>query len=51
MPTITLPDGSQKQFSQPVTVMQVAESVGAGLAGAALGGEVDGAGRRHRPCN
>ena len=32
MPAITLPDGSQKNFDQPVTVMQVAEDIGPGLA-------------------
>lgn len=42
MPQITLPDGSQKVFETSVTVLQVAESIGAGLAKAALGGEVDG---------
>ena len=42
MPTITLPDGAQKRFDQPVTVLQVAESIGAGLARAALGGRVNG---------
>jgi threonyl-tRNA synthetase len=42
MPLITLPDGSQKQFSDPVTVYEVAASIGAGLAKAALAGEVDG---------
>lgn len=42
MPTITLPDGSKKTFDRPVTVMQVAESIGAGLAKAALAGEVNG---------
>ncbi len=42
MPTITLPDGSKKTFDHPVTVMQVAESIGAGLAKAALAGEVNG---------
>lgn len=42
MPVITLPDGSQKKFDSPVTVHQVAESIGAGLAKAALAGEVDG---------
>ena len=42
MPTITLPDGSNKSFDQPVTVMQVAESIGPGLAKAALAGRVDG---------
>ncbi len=40
MPTITLPDGSQKLFESPVTVHQVAESIGPGLAKAALVGRV-----------
>jgi threonyl-tRNA synthetase len=40
MPTITLPDGSQRQFPEPVTVAAVAASIGAGLAKAALGGRV-----------
>ncbi|SMN10963.1 Threonyl-tRNA synthetase [uncultured Candidatus Thioglobus sp.] len=40
MPTITLPDGTQKQFDHPVTVMQVAEEIGAGLARATLGARV-----------
>ena len=39
---ITLPDNSQKSFDGPVTVMQVAESIGAGLAKATLGGLVNG---------
>ncbi len=42
MPTITLPDGSQKQFDGPVTVQEVAQSIGAGLAKAALAAKVDG---------
>jgi threonyl-tRNA synthetase len=42
MPTITLPDGSKRQFDQPVTVAQVAASIGPGLAKAALAGRVDG---------
>ncbi len=42
MPVITLPDGSQREFSQPVTVAEVAQSIGAGLARAALAGKVDG---------
>ncbi|HEC13783.1 MAG TPA: threonine--tRNA ligase [Acidiferrobacteraceae bacterium] len=42
MPTITLPDGSQRQFPQPVTVHEVAADIGAGLAKAALAGRVDG---------
>ena len=40
--TITLPDGNQKTFDAPVTVMQVAESIGPGLAKATLGGLVNG---------
>ena len=40
MITITLPDASQRQFEQPVTVAQVAASIGSGLAKAALGGRV-----------
>ena len=42
MPVITLPDGSQRSFSNPVTVTEVAQSIGAGLARAALAGKVDG---------
>ncbi|SFB88511.1 threonyl-tRNA synthetase [Marinospirillum celere] len=42
MPVITLPDGSQRSFDHPVTVHQVAESIGSGLAKAALGGKVNG---------
>ena len=42
MPVITLPDGSQRSFDRPVTVADVAASIGAGLARAALAGEVDG---------
>ena len=42
MPIITLPDGSQKKFDHHVTVQQVAESIGAGLAKAALAGKVNG---------
>ncbi len=42
MPRITLPDDSIKQFDSPVSVHQVAESIGPGLARAALGGRVNG---------
>ena len=42
MINITLPDGSQRQFDRPVTVADVAASIGAGLAKAALAGKVDG---------
>jgi len=39
---VTLPDGSQRQFPGPVTVGEVAASIGPGLAKAALAGKVDG---------
>ena len=42
MPVIRLPDGSERKFDQPVTVAEVAASIGAGLARAALAGKVDG---------
>jgi threonyl-tRNA synthetase len=42
MPRITLPDGSVKEFAQPVTAAEVAASIGAGLAKAAVGAKVDG---------
>ncbi len=42
MPIITLPDGSQREFEQPVSIMQVAESIGPGLAKATLAGKVNG---------
>ncbi len=42
MPTITLPDGSQRQFDSPVTVMQVAEAIGPGLAKATVAGRING---------
>ena len=42
MVAITLPDGSVREFSAPVTVGEVAASIGPGLAKAALGGKVDG---------
>ena len=40
--SITLPDGSKRSFEQPVTVAEVAASIGAGLAKAALAGRVNG---------
>lgn len=40
MPNIRLPDGSVRQFDQPVTVAEVAMNIGAGLAKAALAGKV-----------
>ena len=42
MIAITLPDGSRREFDHPVTVAEVAASIGAGLAKAALAGKVDG---------
>jgi threonyl-tRNA synthetase len=45
MISIELPDGSARQFPGPVTVLNVAESIGAGLAKAALGGRVFEAGQ------
>lgn len=42
MPVITLPDGSQRHFDAPVSVMDVAASIGAGLAKACIAGRVNG---------
>ena len=42
MPDIRLPDGSVRQYEQPVTVRAIAQSIGPGLAKAALAGRVDG---------
>ncbi len=42
MPVITLPDASQRHFEHPVTIMQVAEDIGPGLAKATIAGAVDG---------
>ncbi|WP_024459881.1 threonine--tRNA ligase [Marinimicrobium sp. LS-A18] len=42
MPVITLPDGSKREFSQPVTLMQVAEDIGPGLAKATVCGRING---------
>ncbi len=42
MPVITLPDGSTRSFEQPVTIAEVALSIGAGLARAALAGKANG---------
>ena len=41
MPVITLPDGSRREFDRPVTLMAVAESIGAGLAKAAIAGRIE----------
>ena len=42
MPVITLPDGSKREFAQPVTLMQVAEDIGPGLAKATVCGRING---------
>ena len=42
MPIITLPDGTQKVFENPVTLQSVAASIGEGLANAAIAGQVNG---------
>ncbi len=42
MITITLPDGSRREFESPVSVMEVAQSIGPGLAKATVAGAVDG---------
>ncbi|TKB57435.1 threonine--tRNA ligase [Ferrimonas aestuarii] len=42
MPVITLPDGSQRQFDNPVSVMDVAMDIGPGLAKACIAGRING---------
>jgi threonyl-tRNA synthetase len=42
MPTIRLPDGSERTFDQPVTIAEIAADIGPGLAKVAIGGKVDG---------
>ena len=42
MPIVTLPDGSQRTFEAPLTIMQLAESIGPGLAKACVAGKIDG---------
>ncbi|MDH5652404.1 MAG: threonine--tRNA ligase [Gammaproteobacteria bacterium] len=41
MPTITLPDGSKRDYPQPLTVAEVAADIGAGLAKSALAGKIE----------
>ena len=41
MPIITLPDGSQRQFDHTVSVLEVAQDIGAGLAIATIAGRVN----------
>ena len=42
VPVVRLPDGSERKFDQPVTVMEVATSIGSGLARAAIAGKING---------
>jgi threonyl-tRNA synthetase len=42
VPTVTLPDGAQRQFDKPPSVAELAASIGAGLARAALAGKING---------
>jgi len=42
MPVITLPDGSQRQFEHAISVLDIAKSIGTGLAKATLAGRVNG---------
>lgn len=42
MPIITLPDGSKREFNRPVSVLEVAQDIGAGLAKATIAGRVNG---------
>jgi threonyl-tRNA synthetase len=42
MPVVTLPDGARREYPQPVTVAEVAASIGPGLAKSALAGRLDG---------
>jgi threonyl-tRNA synthetase len=41
MPVITLPDGSKREYPQAITVMEIAQSIGAGLAKATLAGKIN----------
>lgn len=41
MPVITLPDGAQRSFAEPVTALEVARSIGAGLTRSALAARID----------
>lgn len=42
MPVITLPDGAQRRFESPLTALEIAQSIGAGLARSALAARIDG---------
>jgi threonyl-tRNA synthetase len=41
MPRVTLPDGSHREYNQPLTVLDIAADIGPGLARATLGGQID----------
>ena len=41
MPIITLPDGSKKVFEKSVTILEIAQNIGAGLAKATIAGKVN----------
>ena len=41
MPVITLPDGSKRVFKDSVTILEIAQSIGAGLAKATIAGKVN----------
>ena len=49
MPIITLPDGSKREFDRPVSVLEVAQDIGVGLAKATIAGRVNGV--RHDACD
>ncbi|HNG39958.1 MAG TPA: threonine--tRNA ligase, partial [Accumulibacter sp.] len=42
MPVVSLPDGSRREFAEPITVAELAARIGSGLARAAVAGKVDG---------
>ncbi|WP_413616618.1 threonine--tRNA ligase [Halomonas cupida] len=42
MPIVTLPDGSQRTFDEPLSIMDLAASIGPGLAKACIAGRIDG---------
>ena len=46
MISVQLPDGSKREFDGPVSVAEVAASIGPGLAKAALAGKIDGRDRK-----
>jgi threonyl-tRNA synthetase len=48
---ITLPDGSRREYPGPVTVADMAQSIGPGLAKMTVAGKVDGKARRRQRCH